>query len=193
MNAEAVLEFVEEIGILKHLPRSGWQFRGIPDAESIADHCYRMALLAMVLADVLVEQGVTLDANKVTRMALLHELAEARIGDIPFIAFRYLPKEAKQAAERAAIDDMLANFGALHGRYLALWEEFEAGTTLEARLVRAADQLELMIQVAQYEKIGYRSLGEFWANNYNHPMLDVHPLVREIMTLLESRRVDFPE
>ena len=58
MNAQAVLDFIEEIGVLKNLPRTGWRFRGIKDAESIADHCYRVSLLSMILADVLTEQEV---------------------------------------------------------------------------------------------------------------------------------------
>ena len=43
MNAQAVLDLVEEIGVLKNLPRTGWRFRGIKDAESVADHCYRVS------------------------------------------------------------------------------------------------------------------------------------------------------
>ena len=84
MNAQAVLDFIEEIGVLKNLPRTGWRFRGIKDAESIADHCYRVSLLSMILADVLTEQDVPLDVEKVMRLALLHEIAEARVGDLPF-------------------------------------------------------------------------------------------------------------
>ncbi|MBI1927725.1 HD domain-containing protein, partial [Candidatus Poribacteria bacterium] len=52
MDAQAVLNFIEEIGVLKNLPRTGWRFRGIKDAESVADHCYRVSLLSMLLADV---------------------------------------------------------------------------------------------------------------------------------------------
>ena len=158
MNAQAVLDFIEEIGVLKNLSRTGWRFRGIKDAESVADHCYRVSLLSMILADVLTEQDVRLDAEKVMRLALLHEIAEARIGDLPFPALEYIPEGVKEAGERAAVESMFERFGLLQQKYIQLWEEFEKGTSIEGKLVRAADKLELMIQVLEYEKIGYRSL-----------------------------------
>ena len=91
MKAEAILSFIEEIGILKSLPRTGWLIHGIKNGESIADHCYRMTLLSMLLADTLVAKGMKLDTEKVMRLSLLHEIAEARIGDIPFTVLTYIP------------------------------------------------------------------------------------------------------
>ena len=190
MNAEAVLDFIEEIGVLKNLPRTGWRFRGIKDAESIADHCYRVSLLSMILADVLAEQGVPLQVEKVLRLALLHEVAEARIGDLPFPSLEYIPEAVKEAGEQAAVESMFERFGPLQKKYIQLWQEFEKGTSIEGKLVRAADKLELMIQVLEYEKIGYRSLDKFWTNPWNHRNFDDSPLIREIMDLLYQRRED---
>ena len=190
MNAQAVLDFIEEIGVLKNLPRTGWRFRGIKDAESVADHCYRVSLLSMILADVLTEQGVELNVERVMRLALLHEVAEARIGDVPFPALEYIPEDVKEAAERAAVESMFEGFGRLQQKYIELWDEFEDGTSIEGKLVRAADKLELMIQVLEYEKIGYRSLDQFWTNPWNHRNFDSYPLIQEIMNLLIERRED---
>ena len=190
MNAQAVLDFIEEIGVLKNLPRTGWRFRGIKDAESVADHCYRVSFLSMILADVLTEQDIPLDVEKVMRLALLHEVAEARIGDLPFPALEYIPEEVKEAGERAAVESMFEHFGPLQQKYIQLWEEFEKGTSIEGRLVRAADKLELMIQVLEYEKIGYRSLDKFWTNPWNYRSFDDSPLIKEIMDLLYQRRED---
>ncbi len=188
MNAQAVLDFIEEIGVLKNLSRTGWRFRGIKDAESVADHCYRVSLLAMILSDVLTEQDVPLDVEKVMRIALLHEVAEARIGDLPFPALKYIPEDLKVAGERAAVESMFESFGPLQQKYIRLWEEFEQGTSIEGKLVRAADKLELMIQVLEYEKIGYRSLDEFWVNPWNYRNFEDSPLIQEIMDLLYQRR-----
>ena len=190
MNAQAVLDFIEEIGVLKNLPRTGWRFRGIKDAESIADHCYRVSLLSMILADVLTEQEVPLDVEKVMRLALLHEVAEARIGDLPFPALKYISEGVKTTGERAAVESMFEHFGPLQQKYMQLWEEFEKGTSIEGKLVRAADKLELMIQVLEYEKIGYRSLDKFWTNPWNFRNFDVSPLIKEIIDLLYQRRED---
>ena len=122
MNAQAILDFIEEIGVLKNLPRTGWRFQGIKDAESIADHCYRVSLLSMILADLLTTHDVCLDVEKVMRMALLHEVAEARIGDVPFPALEYIPEDVKEDGERAAIGSMFASFGTVGQNYIEIWE-----------------------------------------------------------------------
>ena len=188
MKAEAILSFIEEIGILKSLPRTGWLIHGIKNGESIADHCYRMTLLSMVLADTLVAKGMKLDTEKVMRLSLLHEIAEARIGDIPFTVLTYIPEEVKETGERKAVTSMLEKFGSIGKWYQELWEEFEQNETIEAKLVRAADKLELMIQVLEYEKLGYQSLNQFWENDWNQRGFDVNPLVQEIMDLLTKEK-----
>ena len=188
MTASAILNSIEEIGALKLFPRMGWLVHGIKNAESVADHCYRMSLLSMILSDTLVEKGINLDTEKVMRLALLHEIAEARIGDIPFTARHYVGSESKEAAERLASQEMLTELGYLGNRYQDLWEEFETGKTLEAKLVRAADKLEMMIQVLTYEKTGFRSLDLFWTNPWNQKDFDFDPLLEEIMTLLQNER-----
>lgn len=188
MNARVILDFIQEIGVLKNIPRTGWRFRGIKDAESVADHCYRVSLLSMMLADVLSAEDVPLDVEKVMRLALLHEIAEARIGDVPFPALDYIPEAVKEEAEQAAVSAMLADFGSLGAQYTKLWKEFEEGTSLEAKLVRAVDKLELMIQVFEYEKVGYRSLDRFWDNDWNQQSFDAYPQIREIMDVLIEKR-----
>ena len=188
MNARVILDFIQEIGVLKNIPRTGWRFRGIKDAESVADHCYRVSLLSMMLADVLKAEDIPLDVEKVMRLALLHEIAEARIGDVPFPALDYIPESVKEDAEQAAVSAMLVNFGRLGEQYAKLWKEFEEGTSLEAKLVRAVDKLELMIQVFEYEKVGYRSLDRFWDNDWNQQSFDAYPQIREIMDVLIEKR-----
>jgi putative hydrolase of HD superfamily len=188
MDVQTLLDFIEEIGVLKNIPRIGWQFRGIKNCESVADHCYRVSLLAMLLADILVEQGVRLNAEKVMRIALLHEIAEARVTDIPAVSLGYIPAEVKSQAEQKAAEAMLNPFGALGERYLALWEEFEQRSTLEARVVRTADKLEMLIQAYQYEKTGYQSLGDFWDREDTRRAFEAFPQFEHILAILEARR-----
>ena len=188
LNAQSILNFIEEIGVLKNLPRTGWRFQGIKDAESVADHCYRVSLLSMILADLLTAHGVRLDAEKVMRMALLHEVAEARIGDIPFPALEYIPENVKESGEKMAVKSMFGGFGTVGEKYIEIWEEFEDNISVESRLVRAADKLELMIQAYEYEKIGYRTLDKFWTNNWKRQGVKQFPQIQEIMNLLVKRR-----
>jgi putative hydrolase of HD superfamily len=189
MKAHAILDLIEEIGILKNLPRTAWRMHGIKDCESIADHCYRVSLMSMITADVLAQRDVDIDVEKVMRIALLHEIAEARITDIPYPVFRYLDEDKKEAAEKQAVGDMLADFGPLADTYAALWAEFDEGATLEGRLVRAVDKLELLVQVYEYEKAGFRSFDHFWTNDWNQRWLEKHSLTRELFdALLEKRQ-----
>jgi putative hydrolase of HD superfamily len=183
-----LLSMLLEAGALKNLRRSGWVLRGIRGGESIADHCWRMALLCLLLADELGASGEEIDRLRVLRMALLHEIGEARLGDIPSTAGRWLGPSVKEEAEDRAVHDMLAPLADLAADYEALWEEFSAGRSREARLVRAADKLEMIIQAFEYERDGSASLGEFFANPGNRPFFDEFPAIAEIVGLLEARR-----
>ncbi|GIX07703.1 MAG: oxetanocin [Candidatus Poribacteria bacterium] len=153
-----------ELGALKRLPRTGWALRRVPDPESVADHCYRTAFLAMVLADLARRDGASVDPEEVLRMALLHEIAEARTGDLPAPAQEYFPPQAKLEAERRAAEALLAPLGPLGERYQALVNAYLDGESLAARLVRAADLAEMLLQAAEYESVGADSLGDFWGN-----------------------------
>jgi putative hydrolases of HD superfamily len=187
-EAKILLTLIEDLSVLKRLPRAGWRLRGIKDCESVADHCFRMSTLAMIIADMLVASGVELDSNKVVRMALLHEFGEARIGDIPFPAFRHFQPDFKRNAELHAVEEMLEPLGKVGKDYLELWKEFEEGDTIEGKIVRAVDKLEMMIQAGEYEAIGYRCLNEFWTNASTIKDFTVHPIFREVMEILISRR-----
>ena len=96
-------------------------------------------------------------------------------------------KISKKLAKKLHLQSMFEGFDTLLQKYTDLWEEFEKGTSLEGKLVRAADKLELMIQVFEYEQLGYRSLDKFWTNAWNHEGFDDYALVREIMDLLVER------
>jgi len=192
MDAQTLLTFIDEIGSLKTLPRTGWRMRGIVDCESIADHCYRVSLMSMLVADSLVEAGIDLDADRVTRIALLHEIAEARITDIPYPAFRYLDEGSKEKAEQQAVADMLAGFGPLAERYMALWEEFSEAETLEGQIVRAVDKLELLVQVYEYERLGYRPMNRFWQNEANRRAFAKNPFTQELFEKLLEWRAALP-
>lgn len=185
-RSEAILRLVREAGALKNLRRSGWLLRGVRGAESIADHSYRVTLLSMLLADDLLKAGESLDAGRVLRMAVLHELGEARLGDIPYTAGRWLGESVKDQAEDRAVRDLLAPLG--DPGYEALWREFSAGTTREARLVRAADKLEMIIQAWEYEQSGVRTLDEFFTNPANRPYFEEFPVIEEIAAALAARR-----
>ena len=186
MTGQAILNFMTEIGSMKTTHRAGWGMLGIKNAESIADHCYRVSVFAMLLADVLKAKGEDIDVEKVMRIALLHEIAESRIGDIPYPALKYMPEDFKAKAEQKAIEDMLGSFGPLKDYYVGLWKEFEFRETLEGHLVKIADKMELMIQVTEYEILGYENLMDFWDTEWNQQGFYHYSLTAEIMEILVS-------
>ena len=149
---------------MKRLDRTGWVLRGLaPGAESVAAHSYGVAFTAMLLADEVRARGVEVDVERVLRVALLHDLAEARTGDMPRTMALYYGAEARASAERAAFADMVRDLEARRAAdYAALHEDYEARESLEARLVKAADVLDLLAQALVFERAGARELGEFW-------------------------------
>jgi putative hydrolase of HD superfamily len=115
----------------------------------------------MLLADRCVAQGVSVDVEKVLRMALLHDWAEVRVGDMPRTATLYFGATARKQAETAAFLDVVSGVDTTNA-YAALYDDYEQRRGLEARLVKAADVLDLLIQVLALERAGARGLDEFW-------------------------------
>lgn len=146
---------------MKKEHRQGWVAKvGIPDPESVADHSFRTALIAMLLGD---SRG--LDTGKMMRMALIHDLGEAIIGDLtPLDAAKI---ETKKQDENEAIEEIFSTLPEqLREKYLHLWQEYRDGSSEEAQLVSDADKLEMVLQASEYEKEGYpkEMLSEFKAS-----------------------------
>jgi len=161
-----MLSVLLELQRLKRLDRTGWVLRGLPPgAESVAAHSYGVALAAMLLADEVRRRGVEVNVERVLRLALLHDLAETRTGDMPRTVAQYYGEELRRRAERAAFDDVMRGLGReAEQAYGELHEDYERRASLEARLVKAADIVDLLAQALYFERAGARGLGEFWEN-----------------------------
>jgi len=159
VDTDGLIDFIAEAGKLKRLPRTGWVESGVPDPESVADHSFRVALIALVLAD---ERG--LDSLKAVRMALIHDLAEAETGDLTPTQKDVDPAAAKRAEDAAMVRLLDKLPTAIRASNLSAWREFSEAKTEEARLVRDADKLEMVIQASEYQKAGgdKSRLMRFW-------------------------------
>ncbi len=163
---DRILEEISRAGTLKRIPRMGWQMRGIIPCESVADHSFRVIYIAMLLADALKAAGATIDANHAIRLAIVHELPETLLTDLAKDPVDLLGKEAKFGAESIAIERITA--GLPDGEsYRAQWLEFEEMTSLEAKVVRMADRLDMMVQAVDYGRVGWKNLDDFWNNDKN--------------------------
>jgi putative hydrolase of HD superfamily len=177
-SATSAVLLVQFLDRLAALPRTGWLLRGVVDPESIAEHTYGVCVVATLLVDDLRARGMTLDGERVLRMALLHDAAEAFTGDIPMPA----KTEKLDAALEEAEATLLARV--LPPAHLALWKEAEEGTTLEARVVKAADKVQMLVKALTYEQQRRGRLDEFWQSTKNRRHMDLD-FARELFAELE--------
>ena len=151
-NSTSPVPFFHFVEHLKRVKREGWRRFGIDDGESIADHMYRMSIIAMMAPKSLSH----LDIPRCTKMALVHDMAEALVGDIT--PADNIPKTEKHAREEETMnyvrDRLLANVdGGECGRALkAAWQEYEDDKTDEAHFVHDVDKIELVLQMVEYER-----------------------------------------
>jgi putative hydrolase of HD superfamily len=178
-----LLDLLLEVQTLDRVPRSGYVLRGVPEPESVSEHSWHVVFLVWALGRrVATEQP--LDVHRALEIALVHDLAEMRVGDLPRTANRYFPEGAKKAAETAAMEEILAP---LPPESRELYAEYAAGASVEARLVKACDKLQLMVKVSVYERWGACGLEEFWNEPENFPDGGFAP-VRELFDELRRRR-----
>lgn len=165
---------LETLQQLKRIRRTGWVDRGVPlpDVESVADHTLLTALVAWIVA--LDLPG--LDAARVLKLAIIHDLAEAIVGDAPpyephevpnrddaeglraFFSVRHVRspegKAAKREAEGAAFAVLTAALPeAARIELGALWDEYEQQVSAEARFVKEVDTLEAYLQAVHYGRV----------------------------------------
>ncbi len=184
--AVGLVDLLLSAGAMKNLPRTGWRLAGIKDCESVADHSFRAALIALLLGDLI--EGV--DRDRLLRMAVLHDLPEATVTDLPLRAVQSMGRDVKRKAEQDAWTRLLPEGGVLD-EWRALWEEFEGGLTVEARLVRVADKLEMLLQAYEYERTGFRDLDDFWDGELWQDQ--DHELVQAIGDELRRRRQELEQ
>ena len=139
-----VLEFLRAAERLKVVTRSAWTSAGQP--ESVAEHSWRLCLMAIVLHPSFPE----VDLGRLLRICVVHDLGEALHGDVP------APEQARAIAEgrgakadeeRRDLLELLAPLAPdTRAEIVALWDEYEAAVTPEARLAKALDKLETILQ-----------------------------------------------
>ncbi len=185
MDTNVALRLLLDAHRLKCTPRTGWVMRGLADAESVADHSFGVAFTALILAEMLEEP---LDKAKVLTIALLHDLPESVISDIPSPGAAWFPPDAKRQAEMEALSALLRRLPCAE-QWHAWWQEFEDRTSIEGKLVHDADRLDMLVQAHVYEQTtGNRWIEEFWATaNADRFELDVAQQLYEELSALRQR------
>ncbi len=144
-----IADFFESVANLKKISRQGWIDKlSIENPESVADHCYSMAIIGMIFSDL-----NNYDSEKILKMTLLHDLAESKIGDF---TPGQISKEKKDTLENAAIEEILSNLpDSLCEQYLIIWKEYQMNDSDESKIVHQIDKLEMVLQAKIYQKDGY--------------------------------------
>ncbi|KAG2308193.1 hypothetical protein Bca52824_027941 [Brassica carinata] len=167
-SASSAIDFLSLCSRLKTTPRAGWGKRDVKNPESIADHMYRMGLMALISSDI---PGVNRD--KCIKMAIVHDIAEAIVGDItPSCG---VSKEEKNRRESEALEHMckLLGGGERAQEIAELWREYEANASPEAKVVKDFDKLELILQALEYEQEQGKDLEEFFQSTAGKFQTDI--------------------
>ena len=142
-----------EAKMLKEIPRSGYHFLGV-GKESVAEHCFSTTFIAYVISRMQPE----IDALKLIGMCLIHDLPEARIGDLNTVHKKYVKADEVKAFEHTLKGLAFAQ------NLTDLLAEFNDGLSMEAKLAHDADQLALILELKDLMDIGYQS-PETWIQN----------------------------
>jgi putative hydrolase of HD superfamily len=141
-DLEGVLEFLRASERLKTVTRSGWTSTGEP--ESVAEHTWRLCLMAMLLYG----QDPAVDLARLLKMCLIHDLGEAIGGDVPAPAQQAGVNKSTQ--ERVDLLQLIAPLPpGLRSELLDLWDEYDAASSVEAKLAKGLDKLETILQHTQ--------------------------------------------
>ena len=140
---KALANFLFEVGMLKRTPRTGFQFLG-SGSESVAEHVLRTVFISYALSSLAPEA----DRQKLLLTALFHDLPEARTGD-----HNYMNKKYTSVDEEKALKDALCGLS-FKGEVEDLLQDFREQTSLEAKLARDADNIELLLQLKEQKDLG---------------------------------------
>ncbi|HPL09873.1 MAG TPA: HD domain-containing protein [Smithellaceae bacterium] len=147
---ESIADFLFEAGMLSKTPRSGYQFLG-SGRESVAEHILRTVFIGYALCKL----NPSLNELRVLKMCILHDLPEARTGDMNYVNKKYVEvNEAK--AVRELTEGLF--FG---GDIRQAIDEFNARETPEAKTARDADQIALILQLKEYGDLGNKYSDEW--------------------------------
>jgi putative hydrolases of HD superfamily len=142
--------FLYEIGLLKRYKRTGWSQVGVPLPESVADHSFRVSVIASVLAAM---EGA--NSQRAAFLALWHDSQETRTTDLPHLTKNYVSAAANEQVTRDQVAPLPPSVAGMISTAVA---EYEAAETQEARCARDADKLECLLQAREYQEQGHTNV-----------------------------------
>lgn len=175
-----ILHLAFQVGLSKKLKRTGWDRDKIENPESVADHCFRVTVLAMTLAPYLI-----VNQQKLIKMAIIHDLGETASGDLVVERANKLDKKKrkkKEKIEKEAIRQILLGYEEDYGK---LFQEMIDRKSEEAQIFWQIDKLEMAIQAYEYEKDQGKDLSEYIKNA---ELYIKQPLLKKTLNDLKKMR-----
>ncbi|MBC7581714.1 HD domain-containing protein [Aeromicrobium sp.] len=139
------VEFLYELGALRLMPRQ-WSRFHMPAVANNSEHMFRVTWIALVIA---AREGGELDTAKIMKMAMLHDIAESRTGDVDYLARQYVTRD-----ENSALEDMLTDTS-MRAELAQMWQEYEARQSPEAKIVKDADTLDIDFELCEQASSGH--------------------------------------
>lgn len=136
------IEFLYEIGSIRFIDRTWKQF--LPNVQNLTEHHFRVAWIALTLAKM---EGKG-DTGKIVKMALIHDISESRTGDVNYLQRQYVKRDEEQG-----IKDVLEGT-VLGEEFIKLWKEYEYKKTIEAQIVKDADNLDSDFEIQEAKSQG---------------------------------------
>ncbi|XP_077300890.1 5'-deoxynucleotidase HDDC2 [Arctopsyche grandis] len=176
-----LLEFLELVGQLKHIKRTGWLLKNIDDCETIAGHMYRMGMMTF-----LIKEDSGLDRLRCLEIALVHDLAECIVGDItPFCGVSEVDKHRMEDEAMQKISKLIGFSGE---NVYRLYKEYENKSSPEAEFVKQLDKFDFVLQAFEYEKrekTTYQDIFDNMESKITHPMLT------KLLSEIQEQRKNF--
>jgi len=177
---ESFLRLFSRAERLERFPRTGWLAGGVEHPESVAAHSWEVTVVALWLAD---HVEAEVDVERLLRIALLHDIGEAMLTDLPRPVKEVLGAEVVDEAEGAAADEILAGVGE---EWTGAVEAYREQSTDEARLAKAADRIQMMAKSLSYDRQGRGDVRRFWESREEFDDRGF-PLVGAIFEALRER------
>jgi 5'-deoxynucleotidase YfbR-like HD superfamily hydrolase len=137
------LDFLYEVGSLRYAIRTWSQFLN-PGCQNLSEHTLRVVWIALTIANL---EGVK-DTSKVMKMALVHDISESRSVDVNYVSRQYADRHEDKAIEATLGGTVLLD------EFLPIWEEYEERTTIEVKIVKDADHLDVDLELRELEAMG---------------------------------------
>ncbi len=158
LSMDRIAELLLSVETLKDVPRTGWILAGCDKntVESVASHSWGVSFVTILLCSLVTREGDSIDSERALAMAVIHDIAEATTSDIPQRGG--IPewddlRSAKERLENRVVAQVLQGTP-IEDSVIQLMEEYQSAYSIEARVVRSADTIDMLVRAVRLKQRG---------------------------------------